>query len=84
MRPSVRRVRESAVSVALWAVAAMVASLLLWMIAYLLRLGFSQISVAFLTEAPAAAGRSGGIAPMLLSNALILLTSLIAVPIAAP
>jgi len=50
-----------------------------WLIAALLLSGASEISWAFLVDAPAAAGRQGGIGPLLVSTGLILLVTLAAV-----
>jgi len=55
---------------------------LFWIIADLLQLGLPQISIGFLTGEVTESGRSGGIGPILVSTALILLSALVvAVPL---
>lgn len=55
---------------------------LFWIIADLVRLGLPQLSLDFLTGEVTESGRTGGIGPILVSTALILLSSLaVAVPV---
>ncbi|MEM7585945.1 MAG: ABC transporter permease subunit, partial [Acidobacteriota bacterium] len=53
-----------------------VTAVFLWLLADLLRHGAGQLSWAFLVEAPASAGRAGGIGPILHSTAWILAIAL--------
>ncbi|MEM7352958.1 MAG: phosphate ABC transporter permease PstA [Acidobacteriota bacterium] len=65
-----------------WLAAAAVSAVFLWILGDLLRHGAGQLSWAFLTEAPASAGRAGGIGPILLSTAWILAVCLgVALPL---
>lgn len=57
---------------AMWSVALLVIAVFAWIVGDLLRHGVGHLSWAFLTEAPRDAGRAGGIAPILVSTALIL------------
>jgi len=66
-----------------WGAAAVVVGALGWIVVDLLGAGARRLSWQFLTTAPQRSGRSGGIAPMLVSTALILATCLaVAVPLA--
>lgn len=69
-------------AVAAWAVPAVVTTVFGWLLFDLLRHGLGGLSWTFLTAAPDAAGRAGGIAPILVSTLLILLVCLVvAVPL---
>lgn len=59
-----------------WVAAGIVAGIFLWILGDLARHGFSTLSWEFLTTAPRNAGRAGGIGPILVSTALILLVCL--------
>lgn len=59
---------EALATTAIWATAALVSAVFCWIIVDLLRHGVGQISLSFLLEAPTDAGRSGGIAPILVST----------------
>lgn len=54
-----------------WAIAALVTGALLWLLSDVFWHGIGQISWEFLTTPPSNAGREGGIAPILVSTALI-------------
>jgi phosphate transport system permease protein len=56
-----------------WAMALLVTSVFGWLLADIVWRGVGHISWSFLTEAPGNAGRAGGIGPILVSTALILL-----------
>lgn len=63
-------------------VAALVVAVLLWILADMAWQGVRHLSWEFLTTAPQRSGRSGGIAPVLVSTALILAVAILAaVPI---
>ena len=65
-----------------YAVAALVAGVLLWILADMAWQGLRHLSWEFLTEAPRRSGRAGGIAPILVSTGLILAVAVgAAVPI---
>jgi phosphate transport system permease protein len=55
----------------IWGVACLVVGVLLWLLGDLVRHGMGQLSWEFLTSAPQKSGRAGGIAPILISTALI-------------
>ncbi|MBD2538791.1 phosphate ABC transporter permease PstA [Coleofasciculus sp. FACHB-SPT36] len=54
-----------------WASVALITASLLWLLSNIFVSGIGQISWEFLTTAPNNAGRDGGIAPILISTALI-------------
>ncbi|MBD1892010.1 phosphate ABC transporter permease PstA [Coleofasciculus sp. FACHB-SPT9] len=54
-----------------WASVALITASLLWLLSNIFVSGIGQISWEFLTTAPRNAGRDGGIAPILISTALI-------------
>ncbi len=65
-----------------WLAAVAVAIVLALIVADLVQLGRGRLSWSFLVDAPRRSGRSGGIAPILVSTALILATCLaVALPI---
>lgn len=66
----------------IWSAAALLASLLLFLLGDLVWQGYAHLSWSFLLSEPTNAGRSGGIAPILVSTLLILLVALaVAIPI---
>jgi len=76
------KVRDIAASVILWMMAASVAAVFVWLLWDIVSGGFPAISWEFLTTAPVNSGRAGGIGPVLVSTALILLVCLaVAVPL---
>jgi len=70
------RAKERLAAVVVWAVAAILIALLAWILIDILVRGLSAWSWDFLWRAPADAGRSGGIGPIILSTLLILLVTL--------
>lgn len=69
-------------TVAVWGSAALVAGSFFWLLADLAWHGASRLSWAFLSSVPENAGRTGGIAPILVSTLLILAVALaVAVPL---
>ncbi len=62
---------ETLMTLLIWSVACLVVGVLLWLLGDLIWHGIGQLSWAFLTTAPQKAGRAGGIAPILVSTALI-------------
>ena len=69
-------------AVAVWAVPGTIVAVFGWLLFDLLRHGLPALSWTFLTSAPEAAGRAGGIAPVLVSTVLILAVCLmVAVPL---
>ncbi|MEM7227203.1 MAG: phosphate ABC transporter permease PstA [Planctomycetota bacterium] len=60
------------VMLACWASAAVVTAMFIWIVGDVARRGISHMSWSFLTTLPQDAGRSGGIAPMIVSTLLIL------------
>ncbi|MBM4000952.1 MAG: phosphate ABC transporter permease PstA [Planctomycetes bacterium] len=79
--PSHRR-REWFAASAVWLSAGLVLAVLGWILADLAVRGLSRIDVAFLIDGVADAGRAGGIGPVILATALLLLVTLaVAVPL---
>lgn len=76
-----RRPRDIAMQACVWFAAALLAAAFGWLIFDLLWHGAAQLDWTFLTTAPRSAGRSGGIAPILVSTMLILM---VAIAAAAP
>lgn len=75
--------RERAVAAALWSVALGVTAVFAWIVLDIVRRGFGTLSWEFLATMPRDAGRAGGIGPILVSTALILLVCMAAaVPVA--
>ncbi len=61
-----------------WLAALAVTAAFLWILGDLVRHGATQVSWRFLVDAPADAGRAGGIGPILISTGLILTVCLLA------
>lgn len=59
-----------------WLCAVLVAAALLWIVGDLLRVGFAHLSLDFIISEPQDAGRSGGIAPILVATLLIIAVTL--------
>lgn len=74
-------VRDSLLRAAVWSATFLVGAAFAWLLADLLMQGAARIDWSFLTSAPRNAGRSGGIAPILVSTLLIVL---VAISVAAP
>lgn len=75
------RIRDLFVAAAVWSTALVVAGCFTWLLFKIVWDGVQQVDVEFLTSAPRQAGRAGGIAPILVSTALILLVSMaVAIP----
>lgn len=66
------RTVDRIVQILVWMAALVVTLVFAWIIVDLLRGGLQNLSLEFLTQAPANAGREGGIAPILASTGLIL------------
>jgi phosphate transport system permease protein len=82
MRDRGLRGADRLATVALWAVALLVVALFAWLVGDVLRLGFSHVSLSFLTAEPEDAGRAGGIAPIIVSTLIIVAICLaVAVPL---
>jgi len=60
-----------------WLAVSSIAGVFVWILGDLLANGASQVSWAFLVDAPRSAGRAGGIAPILISTLLILTVCLV-------
>ncbi len=74
--------REGLLTAAVWSAAALVAGLLGWMLVDVAVKGVSQLNLEYLTAGVEDAGRAGGIGPVILSTAWILLLTLaIAIPL---
>lgn len=70
---------DSVMTFVVWGAAALVAAMLFALLGDLVWHGARQLSWDFLFSAPESAGRAGGIAPILVSTALILVVALAAV-----
>ena len=68
-------------TVLIWLVALIIMAIFIYILTDIVIQGMSQISWDYLTQAPSDAGRAGGIAPIIVSTALIVLLAII---IAAP
>lgn len=66
------RVRDGLLVTAMWLTVAVVIGVLTWVVIDLLISGWQRLSWEFLTAEPRRSGRAGGIAPILVSTALIL------------
>lgn len=75
-RPARARALDRLASICVGSAALLVTAVFAWILFDLVRRGAPQLSLAFLIDAPAQAGRAGGIAPILVSTALILLVCL--------
>jgi phosphate transport system permease protein len=73
---------EGVATVVMWAVAAVVGGVIVWVVADVLLRGAGHLSLGFLLEEPAAAGREGGVGTVIVSTVLILaVTVAAAVPV---
>ena len=76
------RKRELALASFVWGTALIVMGTLMWILFEVVGRGVTQLSFSFLTEPVQDAGRSGGIGPVIVSTALILMVTLaIALPL---
>jgi len=76
------RVGEALATITIRSAALIVFAAFLWIVFDIVRGGLAHISWSFLTEAPASAGRAGGIGPIIVSTILILMVCLtVAVPL---
>ncbi len=74
--------RDAAAHLAVWGAALVVTGAFTWIVADVVGHGASHLSLEFLTAAPADAGLSGGIAPILVSTVLILCVCMaVAIPL---
>jgi len=60
----------------IWLTAALVSGVFVWLLADIIMHGLPKLFWSFLVEAPQNAGRSGGIGPIIVSTALILLVAM--------
>lgn len=72
-----RDVMEPLMAAVIWCVAVGVTLILLWLVGDLIWQGGGQVSWTFLTTPPERAGVEGGIAPILVSTALILVVCMV-------
>ena len=78
-----QKIRDFCLQGLMYLAVLLVSAVFVWLLADLVQGGMAHLSWAFLTESPRDAGRSGGIASILVSTLLILLIALIAaVPLA--
>ncbi len=68
--------RDRLITVCIWLMASCVIASLFWLLSDIMQHGFKEINWQFLTTAPQNSGRDGGIAPILVSTALIVLVCL--------
>ena len=69
---STTRWSDRVATVVTWTAAVLTTGIFLWIVVDLVRLGAGHVTWSFLVDAPRDAGRTGGIAPMLVSTLLIL------------
>lgn len=70
------------ISTLLWLSAALITGLFAWILIDIFRLGFAHINLDFLLSEPTRAGRSGGIAPIIVSTLWVLTVALaVALPL---
>lgn len=67
---------DRVMTILIWLVASLVIGALFWLLSDILQHGLGQLNWQFLTTTPRNAGREGGIAPILISTALIILVCL--------
>ena len=67
---------DRVMTILIWLVASLVIGALFWLLSDILQHGLGQLNWQFLTTTPLNAGREGGIAPILISTALIILVCL--------
>lgn len=80
---TVQIIRDCLVQGLIYLVVLLISAIFIWILADLLRGGIAHLSWEFFTESPRDAGRTGGIAPILISTLLILSVAiLVAVPLA--
>lgn len=78
-----QKIRDCGVQALIYLAVLIVSAVFMWILIDLVRGGIAHLSWEFLTESPRDAGRSGGIASILVSTVLILLVALAtAVPLA--
>ncbi|MCP5246342.1 MAG: phosphate ABC transporter permease PstA [Burkholderiales bacterium] len=78
-----QKMRDCGVQALVYLAVLLVSAVFIWILADLVRGGIAHLSWEFLTESPRDAGRSGGIASILVSTVLILLVAIVtAVPLA--
>jgi phosphate transport system permease protein len=70
--------RDRVAAAAAWGAALLIVAAFAWIVGDLVRHGIGHLSLSFLTDSPASAGRAGGIGPILASTCLILLVCLAA------
>lgn len=71
-----QRVRDLAAAIFIWSSAAIVFGAFVWLLWQVVRDGAGRVDWEFLTTQPQRAGREGGIAPIIVSTAWILLVSM--------
>ncbi|MEO2055647.1 MAG: phosphate ABC transporter permease PstA [Nitrospira sp.] len=82
MHNSLASKKEWLSTLVVWMAALLVTAVFLWLLSDIVRQGFGQLSLNFLTAPPRNAGREGGIGPILVSTSLILFVCLaVAIPI---
>jgi len=80
---TLNKIRDTVMQGSIYLAVLLISAVFIWILADLVRGGIAHLSWEFLTESPRDAGRTGGIASILVSTLLILLVALItAVPLA--
>lgn len=69
--------KNSLATMLIWLAAVLVSSVFVWLLADIIIHGLPKLSWSFLAEAPENSGRSGGISPVIVSTALILLIAIV-------
>jgi phosphate transport system permease protein len=69
--------KNTAATVIIWLMALLVSGIFVWLLSDIIIHGLSKLSWSFLIENPKNSGRSGGIGPIIVSTAFILLVTLV-------
>ena len=72
-----RKIGAALATMLIYLIALLIAALFICILLDIIIQGFCQISCAYLTESPTDAGRAGGISPIIVSTALIVLVAII-------
>lgn len=75
--PTASHVQDAVVTAIVWMIALLVTGVFIWLLGDIIWHGIGRISWSFLTEAPRNAGRAGGVGPIIVSTALILLVCMV-------
>lgn len=69
--------KNNLATVSIWLIALLVGGVFVWLLSDIIAHGLAKLSWSFLIEIPENAGRSGGIGPIIVSTALILMVAMV-------